>query len=78
MKCAIRWIDSTGKATPDSNEAIGYVYREAYRLIVPDAVNGRIDYERTEDFPICADHAKRLDETDMHRWHFLPLNGGKQ
>src|SRR5205823_5999064 len=73
MKCAIRWIDSHGNPTPDDNVAIGYVYREAYRLIVPDAVRGYIDYERTEDFPICSEHAKRLAETDMHRWHFVPL-----
>ena len=70
MKCAIRWIDSHGKPTPDTNEAIGYVYREAYRLIVPDAINGCIDYERTEDFPICSEHAKQLTAPDMHRWHF--------
>ena len=74
MKCAIRWIDSHGNnPTPDASEAIGYVYREAYRLTVPDAVKGYIDYERTEDFAICADHAKRLAETDMHRWHFVPI-----
>ena len=77
MKCQIRWIDSHGKPTPDDREAIGYVYREAYRLTVPDAVNGYIDYERTEDFLICSDHAKRLDEPGMYHWHFIHLNGGQ-
>ena len=78
MKCAIQWDDSHGKPTPDTNEAIGYVYREAYRLIVPDAVNGHIDYERTEDFPICSEHTKRLNQPDMHHWHFMPFDGGQQ
>src|SRR5438093_7163350 len=72
MKCAIRWIDSHGNPTPDDNDAIGYIIAK-HRLVVPDAVNGYIDYERTEDLPICADHAKRLAETDMHRWHFVPI-----
>ena len=76
MKCAIRWINSHGNPTPDDNDAIGFVYREAYRLIVADAVNGHIDYERTKDFPICPEHAKRLAETDMHRWHFVTFAGG--
>jgi hypothetical protein len=75
MKCQIQWIDAHGKPTPDHSDAIGYVYREAYRLPFPAAVNGYIDYERTEDFRICAERAKRLSEPDMGHWHFLPLGG---
>jgi len=78
MKCAIRWIDSHGNPTPDDNDAIGYVYREAYRLIVADAVNGYIDYERTEDFPICSEHARRLNESGMHHWQLIRFNGGAE
>lgn len=28
--CRIQWIDKDGKPTPDTNPAIGVVYREAY------------------------------------------------
>jgi hypothetical protein len=73
MKCRIQWVDSHGRPTPDDSDAIGYVYREAYRHPFPTAVNGYIDYERTENVPVCSEHAKQLSEPDMHHWHFLPL-----
>lgn len=67
MKCKISWIDDKGNTTPDDNEAIGVVWREAYTLVCPDAVNGTIQYTETERFPICAEHAKRLP---IVHWNF--------
>ena len=74
--CAIQWIDDHGKPTPDTNEAIGIVYREAYVSQYPSAVNGVIQFERSEDFPICAEHAKQLKNPGMEHWHFQPLKAG--
>lgn len=67
--CKIQWIDSNGTPTPDNRPAIGYVRRDAWREYYPTAVNGYIDYTQSEWFPICAEHAARLREPDMH-WTF--------
>lgn len=67
--CRIKWIGPDGKETPDDNPSVGVVYREAYI----EQFHGRaIQYTETERFPICAEHAKHLDDPKMHRWHFTP------
>jgi len=76
LTCAIQWIDDNGKPTPDNREAIGTVYREAYITQYPSAVNGVIQFERSEDFLICAEHAKQLKNPGMEHWHFQPLKAG--
>lgn len=74
MRCKIQWISNeTGKATPDENEAVGYVYREAYDIQYPTAIGGCIHYEETERFPICRLHAAQLTQEGMEHWHFVPL-----
>jgi hypothetical protein len=63
MRCLIRWIDSSGKPTPDSNDAVAMVkLTTAYR---PDWI------------PICMDHLARF-ENDRERmietgWRAMPI-----
>lgn len=67
-KCRIQWVDKTGKPTPDDNEAVATVYREAYQEMMP--ISGRIaSFEETEKFPICKNHLERLKDHGMERWH---------
>lgn len=69
-RCKIQWVDpKTGKVTPDTNRAIGTVVREAWTEQYAGAVGGVINYERSEDYPICAEHAKRLP---IPHWVFKP------
>jgi hypothetical protein len=72
MKCKIQWVNTTGP-TPDQNDAIGYVYRVAYTQQRADGVS---TFPETERFPICADHARQLDQPNMAYWRFEPLDGG--
>ena len=63
MKCQIRWIDSAGKPTPDSNDAVAMV-----------KLHGAI---RDEWLPICMDHLARY-ESDRERmvktgWEAMPI-----
>lgn len=69
-KCKIQWIDDRGQPTPDSNEAIG-----AARTIARDEmIGGRlVHFDASDWFPICADHAKRLNDLGMHIWEFWPF-----
>jgi len=71
--CKIRWIDANGKATPDTNDAIGYVQCEAYAIEFPDAVGGKIDYPESEWWPVCKNHSKQLNTPGMHHWKFKSL-----
>ena len=50
IKCLIEWVDHTGEPTPDENDAIG--------VVVPI---GRSHRDARHAFPICADHAKRVN-----------------
>lgn len=68
--CKIQWVSTDGRPTPDESPAIGYVRREAYREPYATALNGFIDHTETEWFPICADHAKRLNDRGMEQWTF--------
>lgn len=68
--CKIRWIDSQGLPTDDSNPAIG-------RVMLPARVqqfHGRaLSFSASEWFPICAEHAKQLDNPGMEHWVFEPF-----
>lgn len=68
--CCIQWIDKHGKPTPDTNLAIGTVYRKTY---VSHACGRSVVMPQTEKFPICTQHARRLDEPDMAYWVFEPF-----
>lgn len=72
VRCAIKWADIYGRLTPDDSDAIGIVHREAYTETEP--VTGQIyDLPRSENFPICAFHARRLSDLGMEHWHFENL-----
>jgi hypothetical protein len=79
MNCEIQWIDASGKATPDTNEAIGHVYREEYFAPPSRILPEGFGHKRTKDFPICAEHAKQLNRPGMEHWFFVPyVEGGAQ
>jgi hypothetical protein len=69
-KCQIKWIDQDGKPTPDENEAIGECWIEAYVENCAYAMAGVIQHPRSDNFPICAEHAKQLSKHGMHHWRF--------
>lgn len=71
-KCAIQWIDKSGKPTPDENDAIGYVYVEKHEYILHGEVKVR---KRSESFPICANHVLRLP---IAHWKFYPYHTKEQ
>jgi hypothetical protein len=67
--CKIRWIDDNGNPMPDTNPAIGIVRTIDRR----EWIGGRlIHFTASEWFPICAEHAKQLNEPGMHIWEFKP------
>lgn len=71
-KCEISWIDpATGHDTGDDNDAIGVAYREAYMFDAGPL--GQMPMSETRCFGICLDHAMRLNDVAMHRWHFVPF-----
>lgn len=75
MKCTIKWIDETGKFTPDDNEAIGFA---TCITTDKDGVG-----EHSKPYPICAEHLKRLhphhvawsgtEHEATTKWIFTPL-----
>jgi hypothetical protein len=69
-RCRIQWIDNQGKATPDNNHAIG-----SCRTIERDEIIGhrKVHFEASEWFPICSEHARRLDKPGMQIWEFWPI-----
>jgi len=69
-QCAIQWIDVQGNATPDTNQAIGHVMLPA-RIV--QACGRGVAMDATKWFPICAEHAKRLQDHDMVNWVFKPI-----
>jgi hypothetical protein len=67
--CKIQWIDDTGHMTPDNSPAIGECRCKAH----VEQIEGRgIRHEASGWFPICAEHAKQLNEPGMHNWEFAP------
>ena len=65
MKCKIKWIDAQGNPTPDDNDAILLVRTKA-RV---QQFHGRaLTFSQSEWFPICACHAKQLNNPGMHIW----------
>jgi len=70
MKCQIKWVDAAGNSTADDNKAIGRV--QCGKRI--EQHHGRaIAFTASAWFPICAEHAKRLNEPGMHIWSFEPF-----
>jgi len=67
--CKIQWIDDSGRPTPDSNEAVGEVFRESYTSYV---YKKPYTFPETERFPICAKHARLLSDPGMENWKFEP------
>lgn len=72
LKCAIQWVGEDGNPTPDYNDAIGIVHMPAHTETT--RAGNTIHYERSRDWPICAEHAKHLSERGMHIWKFRSLN----
>ena len=69
-KCEIKWIDISGQATADTNEAIGRVMLKA-RI---HQIDGRgIKFGDSQWFGICACHAERLADPGMEGWIFEAL-----
>lgn len=80
MKCRIQWVDRAGNPTPDDNEAIGVAYMVAH-------VTRRTPYHAPEDdcfvpesdhYPICAEHATRLQRAQYKHWVFEPYDSHSQ
>ena len=68
--CKIQWVDNHGNPTPDLNPAIGYVRTKSRH----EMHHGRsIHFSASQWFPICAEHAKRLNEPGMEIWRFETL-----
>jgi hypothetical protein len=68
-KCTIQWIKH-GKPTPDNNPAIGRV-RTIDRF---EQIDGRgVHFPASDWYPICKEHAERLNEKGMHIWLFEPF-----
>ena len=55
--CRIQWVDRGGP-TPDTNPAVGEVWREPSVQVIRGK---RVEHERTQRFPICEDHLRRAD-----------------
>lgn len=75
MKCKIQWVDSSGQPTPDENDAVAMVFREAYIEQHGDHVH---EMERSDDYPICQKHLDVLTELqrvkpEAHHWLVNPL-----
>jgi hypothetical protein len=69
-QCKIQWIDEYGKPTPDNNPAIGLCRTiDRYETIRGAASH---HFPASQWFPICAEHAKRLNDRGMHIWEFIP------
>lgn len=66
-RCEIQWIDKNGKATPDENPAIGRVRIQQYTI---QYAGKAITYPTSRWYPICAEHAKQLNDRGMHIWEF--------
>lgn len=70
--CEIRWIDSSGRETADTNPAIGRV-RTMARV---EQIAGRgVSFGASQWFCICEVHAKRLTDRGMHIWEFQLSEG---
>ena len=71
-KCSIKWINPSVNflPTPDDNDAVGQVRRKAYTHKFSDGET--IDFDDTEWYNICAEHAKRLKDLDLKHWEFKP------
>jgi hypothetical protein len=70
MKCAIKWVDKSGNPTPDDNDAIMLVRLPAHVM----QHHGRaISFSGSDWFPVCACHAKQLNDPGMHHWECKEL-----
>src|SRR6266702_1643077 len=70
--CRIEWVDDNGNPTPDTNESVGYCYREAYTSEVTGAWSGTFHYDRTNNFPICEAHRQQIKGHATRHWVFVP------
>lgn len=80
MRCAIKWIDlSTGKSTPDNNEAIALAQCLEPRIPSRDPSKRMwdIDPDKTPSdwYPICDDHIRIMNDRKMIFWSLIPLPG---
>lgn len=65
LTCQIKWVDASGRETPDTHPAIGLA---VLHLLQP--------YETSRPIPICAHHAERIWSERLDRnWQLLPLPG---
>lgn len=63
--CQIPWIDVQGNPTPDSNPAVARARPKA----PVEQYHGRaIQFDQSQWFYICAEHAKQLSEPGMEIW----------
>ena len=65
MKCKIRWIDDQGNPTDDENDAVMLVRtKDRHQWIA----GRQHHFTASQWFPICACHAKKLNEPGMEIW----------
>lgn len=70
--CQIKWIDSQGEPTADTNPSIGRVRCKA-RV---EQHHGRaLSFSSSPWFHICAEHAKRMDDPGMDCWEWETPQG---
>ncbi len=67
--CQIKWINEHGE-TPDNNPPIGRVRCKLYRWRMGVR---QPDFDWSQWYNICADHAMRLADPDRADWEFEPL-----
>ncbi len=63
--CQIKWIDSAGNPTPDSNPAI---YRVRTKSRVEQHHGRALQFGESQWFNCCAEHFKRMSDPGMEIW----------
>lgn len=79
-KCQVRWIDSKGQLTPDTNNAVmmAHFHEPIWQLPAGGPGNHIVGYSDVirESFPICAVHYARVDASfrpPRGGWTFTPI-----
>lgn len=76
MKCQIQWIDSNGKPTPDTNDAVMIAH---FHVPVHEYGTGKILSYKDDiqgSYPICAEHYAQVTYKlllPIGGWSFTPI-----
>jgi sarcosine oxidase delta subunit len=73
MKCRIQWINDDGERTPDTNDAVGYAWIEAYYQQPSDTLPYGLQHEESEHYPICRSHLEVMRRERFAHWIFEPF-----